>query len=134
MRPPKRYSRRDVIIVASVSCIYGLGSPEEYARENLKISVGDAADRTTLLRKLIAIFFERTPADLAPGMFRAMGNAIEIMPVSERVVYRLELERGAIASIRKIDPISQTILGDEQAIFLFPAKHFVADNEQKTRD
>ena len=62
-----------------------------------------------------------------------MGNAIEIMPVSERVVYRLELERGAIASIRKIDPISQTILGDEQAIFLFPAKHFVADNEQKKR-
>lgn len=124
-------SRRDVIIVASVSCIYGLGSPEEYARENLKISVGDAADRTTLLRKLIAIFFERTPADLAPGMFRAMGNAIEIMPVSERVVYRLELEGGVIASIRKIDPVSQTILGDEQAIFLFPAKHFVADNEQK---
>ena len=126
-------SRRDVIIVASVSCIYGLGSPEEYARENLKLSVGDTADRAILLRKLVAIFFERTPADLAPGMFRAMGNAIEIMPVSERVVYRFEIERGVIGSIKKINPVSQTILGDEEAIFLFPAKHFVADDEQKKR-
>ncbi len=126
-------SRRDVIIVASVSCIYGLGSPEEYARENLKLSVGDRADRAELLRKLVAIFFERTPADLTPGMFRAMGNAIEIMPISERMVYRFELENGVIGSIKKIDPVSQTIIGDEDAIFLFPAKHFVADAEQKTR-
>ena len=126
-------SRRDVIIVASVSCIYGLGSPEEYARENLKLSVGDTADRAILLRKLVAIFFERTPADLAPGMFRAMGNSVEIMPVSERVVYRFEIERGVIGSIKKINPVSQTILGDEEAIFLFPAKHFVADDEQKKR-
>jgi len=126
-------SRRDVIIVASVSCIYGLGSPEEYAKENLKLSIGDNADRGELLRKLVAIFFERTPADLAPGMFRALGNALEIMPISERIVYRLEIERGKIATIKKIDPVSQTILNEERSIFLFPAKHFVADAEQKAR-
>jgi len=126
-------SRRDVIIVASVSCIYGLGSPEEYERENLKISVGDKTERAAFLRRLISIFFERTPADLAPGMFRAVGNAVEIMPVSERVVYRLEIEEDKVARIIKIDPVSQSVLGEENTIFLFPAKHFITDKDKKDR-
>ena len=126
-------TRKDVIIVASVSCIYGLGSPEEYERENLKLAVGDSADRATLLRKLVAIFFERTPADLTPGTFRSIGNVVEIMPVSERVVFRVELDAGRIAAIRKIDPVSQSILAEEQAIFLFPAKHFITDKDKKER-
>lgn len=126
-------SRKDVIIVASVSCIYGLGSPEEYARENLKLSIGDTSDRASLLRKLVAIFFERTPADLAPGNFRSIGNVVEIMPISERVVYRVEIDAGNIAAIRKIDPVSQSILAEEQTIFLFPAKHFITDKDKKER-
>src|SRR3989339_957551 len=73
-------TRPDVIIVASVSCIYGLGSPEEYEKVNMKIEKGMKISRNEFIRSLVAIFYERTNADLSPGMFRAIGNAIEIMP------------------------------------------------------
>lgn len=124
-------TRRDVIIVASVSCIYGLGSPEEYLRENLKLAIGDVVTRQTLMRQLVAIFFERTNADLTPGTFRSIGNRLEVMPVSEKVLYSIELGGNQIATITKIDPVSQTILGEEQTIFFFPAKHFITDKEKQ---
>ena len=85
--------RRDVIIVASVSCIYGLGSPDEYEKVNMKIAVGDAAERTALMRRLVEIHFTRTNADLEPGTFRSVGSKVEFMPVSETVVYRSEERR-----------------------------------------
>ena len=84
-------TRKDVIIVASVSCIYGLGSPVEYEKVNMKVAEGEEISRTEFIRKLIAIHFERTTADLNPGQFRAIGNMIEIMPISEKVIYRLEI-------------------------------------------
>lgn len=124
-------TRRDVIIVASVSCIYGLGSPEEYKKENLRLEVGQALSRTEFLHQLVAIFFERTNADLAPGQFRSLGNRIEIMPVSEKFIYLIEIVAGSIGSITKIDPVSQKILGTLENIFLFPAKHFITDKDQK---
>src|SRR3989338_10320639 len=74
-------TRQDVIIVASVSCIYGLGSPEEYEKVNMKIEKGMKISRNEFIRSLVAIFYERTNADLSPGMFRAIGNAIEIIPI-----------------------------------------------------
>ncbi|NTW15591.1 MAG: excinuclease ABC subunit UvrB [Candidatus Moranbacteria bacterium] len=120
-------TRRDVIIVASVSAIYGLGSPEEYEKENLKLVVGDECSRPELLRKLVSIHFNRTSADLSPGMFRALGNRIEVMPVSEKVVYLVELEGDRIAAITKIDPVTQKILGTFGNVFLFPAKHFITE-------
>lgn len=126
-------TRKDVIIVASVSCIYGLGSPEEYEKENLKLSIGDKINRTELLHRLVSIFFERTTADLSPGDFRGIGNVIEIMPVSEKVIFRVEIAGGEIARITKIDSTSQTILGEEKEIFLFPAKHFITDKDKKER-
>lgn len=126
-------TRRDTIVVASVSCIYGLGSPEDYEKENLKLSVGDAVLRAELLRKLVAIFFERTNADLSPGNFRVIGGVVEVMPISERVVFRIEIEGGQIARILKIDPVSSRVLGSEGAIFLFPAKHFLTSKEQRSR-
>ncbi len=126
-------TRRDVIIVASVSCIYGLGSPIEYEKVNLKIAKGDALSRSEFLRKLIAIHFERTNADLTPGTFRALGNAIEIMPVSERVVYRLEVDANEIRSIQKIDAVSRTVLQDVSVFFLFPAKHFITEKSEIER-
>jgi len=126
-------TRKDVIIVASVSCIYGLGNPEEYKKELISLSVGTKMNRADLLRTLVGIFFERTNADLTPGHFRGIGNTIEIMPVSERVVFRLEIRGGTIDSITKIDPTSQTIIGKENEVFLFPAKHFVIDKEQRSR-
>jgi len=120
-------TRRDVIIVASVSAIYGLGSPEEYEKENLKLVVGDGCSRPELLRKLVSIHFNRTSADLSPGMFRALGNRIEVMPVSEKVVYLVELAGDRIAALTKIDPVTQKILGTPGNVFLFPAKHFVTE-------
>src|SRR3989337_450118 len=79
-------SRPDVIIVASVSCIYGLGSPDEYLKVNLKLAVGDRLSRNELIRKLVSIYFDRTNADLRPGTFRGVGNTIEIMPTGEIMI------------------------------------------------
>jgi len=124
-------TRRDVIIVASVSCIYGLGSPEEYKKENMHFEVGMRMVRTELLHKLVSIFFERTNADLGPGQFRSIGNRVEIMPISETLTYLLEIEGGKLAHITKIDPVSQKILDTPDSIFLFPAKHFITDKKQK---
>lgn len=126
-------TRRDVIIVASVSCIYGLGSPEEYLRENLKLAIGDSVTRQELMQRLVAIFFERTNADLTPGTFRSIGNRLEVMPVSEKVLYSIELGANRVETITKIDPVSQTITGQEQAVFFFPAKHFITDKDKQER-
>lgn len=120
-------TRKDVIVVASVSCIYGLGSPKEYEKVNMKIALGDSMPRNEFIRRLISIHFTRTNADLTPGTFRALGNAIEIMPVSERVVYRIEMAGNTIELIQKIDAVSRTVLKDESVFFLFPAKHFITE-------
>jgi excinuclease ABC subunit B len=126
-------TRKDVIIVASVSCIYGLGSPEEYEKVNLKISKGDNISRADFIRNLIDIHFERTTADLNPGMFRAIGNTIEIMPVSEKVIYRIEIEEAKIKEIIKIDSITRGIIENTEVFYLFPAKHFISTTEQSER-
>jgi excinuclease ABC subunit B len=139
-------TRKDVIIVASVSCIYGLGSPEEYQKVHLKMGKGMKTDRAELIRKLITIYFERTNADMAPGKFRALGNSMEIMPVNERVIYRLEFgpvegDAGVdgahphmgISKIIKIDEITRAIIGEIDSFFLFPAKHFVTPEDERVR-
>ena len=131
-------TRKDVIIVASVSCIYGLGSPKEYEKVNFKIEKGMKADRSEFVRRLIGMYFERTNADLTPGTFRAMGNAIEIMPVSERVVYKVKIEKGGdageiVSEITIIDAITRNIIEDTSALFLFPAKHFVTPENERAR-
>ncbi|KKR80458.1 MAG: UvrABC system protein B, partial [Parcubacteria group bacterium GW2011_GWD1_40_9] len=126
-------TRSDVIIVASVSCIYGLGSPVEYEKVNLKISSGEKISRAEFIRKLVNIHFERTTADLSPGMFRAIGNMVEIMPVSEKVIYRIEIEDGKVKEILVIDAITREILKTTEAFFLFPAKHFISNKEQNER-
>ncbi len=132
-------TRKDVIIVASVSCIYGLGSPEEYEKVNLKIEKGMKADRSDLIRRLIALQFTRTSADLTPGTFRAVGNTMEIMPVNERVVYRLAFGMGQapgfsiIEEILQIDAITRAIDGEIDAFFVFPAKHFITPEGERDR-
>ena len=126
-------SRKDVIIVASVSCIYGLGSPAEYEKVNLKIEAGQKVSRNDLARKLISIHFERTNADLKPGLFRAIGNSLEVMPVSERIIYRISFEGEMVSDIKKLDAISREIISEEKAFFLFPAKHFITDEEQQKK-
>ena len=138
-------TRPDVIIVASVSCIYGLGSPEEYEKVNLKLALGMKLDRMTLMKKLIEIHFERTNANLNPGSFRSIGSRVEFMPVSETIMYQIEfggkrqnlkgvqgLALGSqIIKITKIDPISSHILKDEKDVFIFPAKHFITEDSKK---
>ncbi|MCX6756459.1 MAG: excinuclease ABC subunit UvrB [Candidatus Nomurabacteria bacterium] len=126
-------TRRDTIIVASVSCIYGLGSPEEYERVNLKISVGEKVDRMTIMKKLIEVHFERTNADINSGQFRSIGPKIEVMPVSETFVYQIEFAGSKISRIAKVDPVSSHILSEEESIFLFPTKHFITEKAQVDR-
>lgn len=125
-------TRDDVIIVASVSCIYGLGSPEEYKTSNMLIKVGDKLGRTEIMKKLVAIHYERTNADLNSGTFRSIGSSmVEIMPISENFVYRLVLEGEIIQEILLIDPVSSKIIEHPKQIFIFPAKHFLTDGKKK---
>jgi excinuclease ABC subunit B len=123
-------TRPDVIIVASVSCIYGLGSPEEYEKVNLKLEQGIKMDRLTLMKKLIEIHFSRTNADLTPGTFRALGSRVEFMPVSETIMYQVELAGGQIEKIIKVDPVSAKVLGEEKHLYIFPAKHFITNDSR----
>jgi excinuclease ABC subunit B len=132
-------TRSDVIIVASVSCIYGLGSPAEYEKVHLKIMRGEPMTRATLTRKLVSMYFERVAGDLFPGTFRALGASVEIMPANERVIYRVDLSGGKVAKIEEIDPITREILhhtskvGSDgsysDSIFIFPAKHYVTPKD-----
>jgi excinuclease ABC subunit B len=124
-------SRKDVIIVASVSCIYGLGSPAEYQKVNMKIEVGMEISRADFIRKLINIHFERNNTDLKPGEFRAVGNALEIMPVNEKIIYRINFLGNKVSAIVKIDAITRSIISEEKVFFLFPAKHFITNEEEK---
>lgn len=130
-------SRKDVIVVASVSCIYGLGSPKEYKKVHLKVSVGERLSRAPFIRKLVGIYFERTNADLKPGVFRVVGSNIEIMPTNERVIYRLGVLSGKVTAITTIDAISRRIIEHNDTLFLFPAKHYVtpeSERKQAMRD
>ncbi len=122
-------TRKDVIVVASVSCIYGLGSPAEYEKVHVKIETGETRPRAELIRELIRIYFERTNSDLTPGYFRAIGNSLEIMPVNEKVIYRLDLTGDSVRSIAVIDPVSRVIREEVETIFIFPAKHFVSNED-----
>lgn len=124
-------TREDVIIVASVSCIYGLGAPAEYLKKHLKIEKGFETTRTDMVRVLVGLYFERTNADLTPAHFRAVGNTIEIMPTNERVIFRLGFTGNSISSITKIDPVTRAIISQPDTFFLFPAKHFVTPEEER---
>ena len=126
-------TRRDVIIVASVSCIYGLGSPEEYEKVNLKITAGEEWSRAELMRRLIDIHFERTNADLSAGQFRAVGNVLEIMPVNLETIYRLEYQGATISEIIELDPVSRSVRSTPQTVFIFPAKHFISNPDQQVQ-
>ncbi len=126
-------TRDDVIIVASVSAIYGIGNPKEYAKVILHLNVGNESSRTGLLRDLIDIYFVRTTADLKAGYFRALGNTIEIHPSHEQLIYRLVFAGNKIARIDLLDPITREIKGDAQEVIIFPAKHFVTPKSEVER-
>ncbi len=126
-------TRKDVIIVASVSCIYGLGSPEDYERENIKLSVGDSVSKVGLMQKFVGIYYERTNADLSPGTFRALGNRVDVMPISETVMLQIEISSGKISHMQIVDPVSMKLLEEVEDYFIFPAKHFISDVPTRER-
>ncbi len=118
-------TRKDVLIVATVSCIYGLGAPEEYAKTVLRIGKGDDVSREGGLARLIDMQFTRTPSDLTRGTFRARGEVLEVMPVNEEIVYRIEAPRGIVSRIEQIDPVTKKIKREQEDVWVFPAKHFI---------
>lgn len=126
-------TRRDVIIVASVSCIYGLGSPEEYAEMNVQLSLDQELSKRDLMEQLVRVHYDRTTADLSPGQFRAVGNRVDVMPVSDKVMYSILFSGNQIAMIHVINPVTSTIIESPTHVFLFPAKHFLTEGEKKER-
>jgi len=123
-------TRKDVIIVCSVSCIYGLGSPDEYKKVMHVFKKGDKIGRKEIVRKLIDLQFERTTEDLLMGKFRLRGQVLEIMPVSQKVIYRMEISE-QIDSIELVDPIRRNVLESVEEVSLFAAKHYVLNDETK---
>ena len=118
-------TRRDVVIVASVSCIYGLGSPEEYQEMYVPINRGDEIDRNALLRKLVNIQYERNDLAFERGVFRVRGDVVEIFPSYEEYAYRIEFFGDEIDRLTVIDPLSGEVLSQEDSFEIYPAKHFV---------
>ncbi|MFA6536946.1 MAG: excinuclease ABC subunit UvrB [Patescibacteria group bacterium] len=125
-------TRKDVIIVASVSAIYGLGSPKEYEKIVLHVSVNDAFDHRKLSEQLINMHFERTNADLTRGHFRLHGQVLEIMPVNEEKIYRFTLSE-KVEQIQLLDPITKQIIKEVPDAWFFPAKHYIAGAEAQTK-
>lgn len=118
-------SRNDVIVVSSVSCIYGIGSPEDYGDQVLALGVGDTMDREAILSSLVKMQYERNDIDFSRGTFRVRGDVIDIYPAHGKVALRLELFGDEIESISTIDPLQRTHRRNMDRITIFPAKHFV---------
>ncbi len=125
------FERRDVIIIASVSCIYGLGSPEEYKELVLSLRVGMEVDRNELLRKLVDIQYERNDIDFRRGTFRVRGDVVEIFPSSrDEHCIRVEFFGDEIDRIREVDALTGEIIGDREHAAIYPASHYVTREEK----
>ena len=123
-------TRRDVLIVASVSCIFGLGSPEEYQSFVAYIRKGEVKDRRRLVRQLVDMQYERNDMDLARGRFRIRGDTMEILPAYEELGIRIEFWGDQVERIVHLDPLTGEILGEREDIEIYPAKHFVTSEEK----
>ena len=122
-------SRRDVIIVASVSCIYGIGSPKEYELQKVEVKVGEVIKRQKLLRALVTIQYERNDIEFWQGNFRARGDVIEVFPAYANTAYRIELFGDEVDRLTEIDTVTGEILSEHDAVEVYPAKHFMTDAE-----
>ena len=126
-------TRRDVIVVASVSCIYGMGSPEEYAQRILPVAVGEEHDQRAVLSQLVDMQYERNDANLVRGKFRVRGDTIEVHPAYEEHVLRIQLFGDEVERITWVDPLTGELLGDVGEVVVFPATHYVAGDERMRR-
>jgi len=123
-------SRRDVIIVASVSCIYGLGNPESYGKVTVQLERGGMYRRNTVLRHLVDIQYERNDLLLKRGAFRVRGDTLEIVPAYAETAYRIEFWGDEVERITEIEPLTGEILAEQMAIEIFPAKQFITDEDK----
>lgn len=123
-------SRRDTIVVATVSCIYGLGSPKDYLEMMIPLRVGESVDRDELLRKLIDIQYDRNDYEFARGKFRVRGDVVEIWPAYEEFAFRIEMWGDEIESLAEINPVTGAEARRLQDIYIYPAKHFVLPQER----
>ncbi len=123
-------SRRDVLIVASVSCIYGLGSPEAYGKVVIKLEKGQAYRRNNLLRQLVEIHYTRNDTDLKTGAFRVRGDSLEVMPAYGESGYRLSFFGDELERIAEFDPLTGEILEEMDSLEIYPARHFITDEEK----
>ncbi|MBC7806534.1 MAG: DEAD/DEAH box helicase family protein, partial [Akkermansiaceae bacterium] len=122
--------RRDVIIVASVSCIYGLGSPTSYRNMMVWFHAGQPYDRDDILRRLVNIQFQRNDMALSRGTFRVKGDVLEICPKDEEIVYRIDFDWDTVKSISVVDHLTGEILENKEELTIFPASHFVSDPDK----
>ncbi len=126
-------TRRDVIVVATVSCIYGLGTPQEYIDRMVKLKIGDSIDRNTLLRKFVDIQYKRNDIAFERGTFRVRGDTIEIIPMYEELALRIEMFGDEIEKIMTLHPLTGEIIRDETEMYVFPATHYAAGPETMER-
>ena len=123
------FERQDVIVVASVSCIYGLGLPENYFKGSIKISVGDSVDRDELLRHLVNVHYERNDIELERGCFRARGDFVEIKPAYENIIIRIQFFGDEIEKISRINPTTGEIIEICARVVIYPAVHYLSGDE-----
>ena len=126
-------ARRDVIVVASVSCIYGLGSPEEYQKQVLMLQPGDERDQRSILGQLVDMRYDRNDTNFVRGKFRVRGDTIEVHPAYEDMAVRIELFGDEVERISRVDPLTGEVLAEMPELTIFPATHYVAGDERMRR-
>jgi len=126
-------TRRDVVVVATVSCIYGLGTPQEYIDRMIRIHVGDTIDRNSLLRKFVEVQYKRNDIAFERGTFRVRGDTIEIIPVYEELAIRIEMFGDEIERLTTLHPLTGKIINEANEVFIFPATHYSASPETMKR-
>ena len=126
-------TRRDTIVVASVSCIYGLGTPQEYVDRMLKLKVGGGIERDALLRKLVGMQYVRNDLSFTRGTFRVRGDTIEIIPVYEELAVRIEMFGDEIERLMTLHPLTGEVISEDNELYVFPATHYVAGPERMAR-
>ena len=126
-------TRRDVIVVATVSCIYGLGTPQEYIDRMIHLKVGDEIERNALLRRFVDVQYKRNDVAFERGTFRVRGDTVEIIPMYEELAIRIEMFGDEIEKITTLNPLTGEIIRDEEEIYIFPATHYAAGPETMKR-
>jgi excinuclease ABC subunit B len=126
-------TRRDTIVVSSVSCIYGLGTPQEYVDRMLKVKLGDTFEREALLRKLVGMQYARNDVAFTRGTFRVRGDTIEIIPMYEELAVRIEMFGDEIERLMTLHPLTGEVVSEDQELYVFPATHYVAGPQRMER-